>query len=136
MSAALFPRHFVTGAFFVVLALAAGITTYQIRDRNQKIEVAGLLTRGEPALAPDVFRRYGCTGCHTIPRIPGADGKVGGPLVDMRERVYIAGVVNNDAEALVRWIVSPTSFDAKTAMPDTGISEVEARALAAYLYQQ
>jgi cytochrome c2 len=119
-----------------VLALAAGITNYQSRDRIQRTEVASLLARGDPALAPAIFRRYGCTGCHTISGIPGADGKVGGPLVDMRERVYIAGVTNNDAEALVQWIVSPSSFDAKTAMPDTGISEVEARDLAAYLYQQ
>lgn len=118
------------------LGLSAGIITYQVKDRDQKRAVASLLARGDPARAPGIFRRYGCTGCHTIPGIAGADGKVGGPLVNMRERVYIAGVANNDADALVHWIVSPSAFDAKTAMPDTGISEAEARDLAAYLYQQ
>jgi cytochrome c len=54
----------------------------------------------------------------------------------MRERVYIAGIANNDAEALVHWIVSPSALDPKTAMPDTGVSEAEARDLVAYLYQQ
>ncbi|MFP3546999.1 cytochrome C [Rhizobium sp. SIMBA_035] len=136
MNAQGFPLKVGVLMLITTLGLAAGITTYQTRDRNQKTELASLLARGDPALAPDIFRRYGCTGCHTIPGIPGADGKVGGPLVDMRERVYIAGVANNDAQALVHWIVSPSAFDAKTAMPDTGISEAEARDLAAYLYKQ
>jgi cytochrome c len=126
------------GVLFLVttFGLASGILTYQIRDRKQRTEVAGSLARGDPARAPEIFRRYGCSGCHTIPGIAGADGEVGAPLVNMRERVYIAGVTNNNAEALVRWIVSPSTFDRKTAMPETGISEAEARDLAAYLYQR
>jgi cytochrome c len=80
------------------------------------------------------MRRYGCTGCHTIPGIAGADGQVGGSLAEIRERVYIGGVANNSADNLVRWIVSPQSFSPHSAMPATGISEAEARDVAAYLY--
>ena len=136
MSGEGFPIKVGVLSLITTLGLAAGVLTYQVRDRNQRTEVAGLLASGDPARAPDIFRRYGCTGCHTIPGIAGADGKVGGPLVNMRERVYIAGVANNDAEALVDWIVSPTAFDPKTAMPETGISDAEARDLVAFLYQQ
>jgi cytochrome c len=136
MSGEGFPIKIVVLLLVTMLGLAAGALTYQVRDRNQRTEVASLLARGDPARAPEIFRRYGCTGCHTIPGIAGANGKVGGPLVDIRERVYVAGVANNDAEALVHWIVAPSAFDAKTAMPDTGISEVEARDLVAYLYGQ
>jgi cytochrome c1 len=92
------------------------------------------LTGGDPARAPALFRRYGCSGCHTIPGIPGADGQTGAPLTGLSKHVYIAGVLENRSDNLIAWIVSPQSFSPQTAMPKTGISEQEARDLAAYLY--
>ena len=92
------------------------------------------MTGGDIARAPDLIRRYGCAGCHTIPGIPGGDGKVGGPLQDIRQRVYVGGVVTNSPDNLVRWIVSPQTFSPRSAMPATGITEAEARDVAAYLY--
>ena len=82
------------------------------------------------------MRRYGCAGCHTIPGIPGGDGQVGGSLAGLSHRVYIAGVVTNSPDNLVGWIVAPQAFSPRTAMPATGISEAEARDVAAYLYAQ
>ncbi|MET3859073.1 c-type cytochrome [Rhizobium sp. OAE497] len=87
-------------------------------------------------MAPSLFRKFGCAGCHTIPGVPGADGKVGSALSDMRRRVYVAGVLNNTPENLASWIVSPPTFSPRTAMPVTGISERQARDLVAYLYSQ
>lgn len=103
-------------------------------DGRQRIAVARALTRGEPSRALPIMRRFGCAGCHTIPGVPGADGQVGGSLADLRKRVYIAGAVNNSADNLVRWIVSPQAFAPHTAMPAPGLSEQEARDVAAYLY--
>jgi len=120
----------------VLALLFAGVGTYLAKDRVQRREVAVAMTGGDPSLAPAIFRRYGCGGCHTIAGIPGADGKVGGPLTSLRERVYIGGVVNNTPDNLIQWIVLPQRFSPKTAMPATGISETDARHLAAYLYAQ
>jgi cytochrome c2 len=131
-----FPERAVWVMAAVALMLAAGVTAERIKNRVESDNVAALLSKGDSSRAPELFRRYGCAGCHQIPGIPGADGKVGGPLTDLRERVYIAGVANNTSETLVQWIVSPSAFDTKTAMPDTGISEAEARDLVAYLYAQ
>jgi cytochrome c len=78
--------------------------------------------------------RFGCAGCHTIPGLPGARGQVAAPLEDLRNRVYLAGVVRNTADNLVQWIVDPSSLSPRTAMPVTGISRREAADLAAYLY--
>ena len=117
-------------AAILVGALGIEITSSQ----RQRWEVARVLSHGDSTVAPAIMRRYGCAGCHTIPSVPGAEGKVGGPLVDIRERVYIAGVANNTADNLVRWIVSPQSLSPHSAMPATGISEAEARDVAAYLY--
>jgi cytochrome c2 len=94
------------------------------------------MTGGNPARAPAAIRRYGCAGCHTIPGIPGGDGQVGGPLADIVHRVYVGGVVTNSPDNLVKWIVSPQAFSPRSAMPATGISEAEARDVAAYLYSR
>jgi cytochrome c len=44
--------------------------------------------------------------------------------------------VLNSPDNLTRWMVSPQTFSPRSAMPATGISEAEARDVAAYLYAQ
>ncbi|WP_187331735.1 c-type cytochrome [Rhizobium etli] len=118
-----------------MMSLTAALALADVyRQRSEKRAAAVAMTKGDPDRAPAIFRRYGCAGCHTIPGIAGADGKVGGDLSALRERVYIAGVLNNSADNLVGWIVMPQAHSPKTAMPATGISDQEARDLAAYLY--
>jgi cytochrome c1 len=99
-------------------------------------QIALALTGGDASRAPPLLRRYGCAGCHNIPGIPGADGLVGPPLGDLRQRVFIAGKLPNTADNLVKWIVAPTSIHPASAMPNTGVSESEARDIAAYLYRR
>lgn len=123
-------------AVCLVTASAAFVTANVARDNHTRAATAKTMTGGDPDHAPAIFRRYGCSGCHTIPGIPGADGRAGGPLAGLSKRVYIAGVLENSSDNLVAWIVSPRSFSPRTAMPATGISEQEARDLAAYLYAQ
>jgi cytochrome c2 len=121
----------------VVVALTAVVTsTMAWSSRQQNERIARAMTGGDPGNAPSIMRRYGCAGCHTIAGVPGADGQVGPPLTGLRQRVYIGGVANNAPDNLVQWIVSPPAFSPRTAMPVTGISEAEARDVAAYLYSQ
>ena len=68
------------------------------------------MTRGNPDRAPDLVRRYGCGGCHSIAGVPGADGKVGPALEGLRARVFIAGRVRNSADDLIGWIVAPQDY--------------------------
>jgi cytochrome c1 len=112
----------------------AGTAAVLVSGQQQQSEVALALTGGDATRAPPLLRRYGCSGCHMIPGIPGADGHVGAPLQNMRSRVYVGGVLPNNADNLVKWIVSPTTFNPKSAMPRTGVSESQARDIAAYLY--
>ncbi|MBB3593094.1 mono/diheme cytochrome c family protein [Rhizobium sp. BK529] len=121
---------------FVLALTFIGFAADRVRDKEKRQAVAIAMTSGDPSRAPAIFRRYGCGGCHVIPGIPGADGKVGGPLIDLRQRLYIGGVASNTSENLVQWIVFPQRFSANSGMPATGISEAEARDLAAYLYAQ
>ena len=77
---------------------------------------------------------YGCGSCHVIPGIPGARGVVGPPLTDFGRRVYIVGSLPNMPDNLVRWLRDPPAIEPNTAMPDLGVSQREARDIAAYLY--
>ena len=130
------PGRAASAAVLVVVASAAFVTTTFVRDKHTKASIARMMTGGDPGRAPAIFRRYGCAGCHTISGIPGADGQTGAPLTELSKRVYIAGVLENRPDNLVAWIVSPQRFSPQTAMPQSGISEQEARDLAAYLYAQ
>jgi cytochrome c1 len=120
------------GAILVVLTTTI-VATMPVQQRES---VAVALVGSDPSRAPALMRRFGCSGCHTISGISGADGVVGGPLDDLRRRVFIAGVLPNNADNLVRWIYDPPAVNPRTAMPATGISADEARAVAAYLYSR
>jgi cytochrome c1 len=121
-------------AAIVSLTFAAFFATNALREQRTKIEVAKAMTGGDPSLAPALFHRFGCSGCHTIAGIPGANGQTGAPLIDFAERKYIAGVLENNSDNLVQWIMSPRKFNPQTAMPDPGLTQAEAKDLAAFLY--
>ena len=77
---------------------------------------------------------YRCGECHTIPGVHDAKGVFGPPLVSLSRRTYIAGNFPNTPDNLVHWVMSPKSMKPKTAMPELGLSESQARDVAAYLY--
>jgi cytochrome c2 len=77
---------------------------------------------------------YGCPTCHVIPGVRGATGKVGPPLTGVADRVYLAGRVANEPQNMIDWIRNPQKIDPQTAMPNTGVTERDARDIAAYLY--
>jgi cytochrome c len=79
---------------------------------------------------------YGCGSCHSIPGVPGADAMAAPPLRRFYERTYIAGRLPNTEDNLVKWIQNPQQIDPGNAMPNLGVKEQEARAMAAYLYHQ
>lgn len=123
-----------TAAAGCLLALAAGTGVNLWRSAADRQAESKALTGGNAAHAPLLLRRYGCAGCHDIPGVPGADGKVGGSLANLRARIYIAGVTTNTPEHLTAWIVNPQAFSPRSAMPATGITPGEARDVTAYLY--
>lgn len=93
-----------------------------------------MITGGDPARGRALVATYGCGFCHTVPGVRRAVGRVGPPLIGFASRVYIAGVLANEPRNLVRWLQDPPSVDPQTAMPDLGVSDTDARDLAAYLY--
>lgn len=79
--------------------------------------------------------RHGCGACHLIPGVRTARGIVGPSLTDFARRPYIAGVLLHDTLNLLRWLQDPPGVVPGTVMPRLGVSEGEARDIAAYLYR-
>jgi cytochrome c2 len=77
---------------------------------------------------------HGCGACHVVPGIRSAAGRVGPKLEDFRNQIYIGGVLANEPDNLIRWIQDPPRYSPETAMPNLGVSEHDARDIAAYLY--
>lgn len=95
---------------------------------------AAQLTGGDPEHGVEVIGRYGCTACHTIPGIRGANAAVGPPLTRIASRMYLAGQIQNTPANMVRWIQHPREVERGTAMPEMGVTDADARDIAAYLY--
>jgi mono/diheme cytochrome c family protein len=86
-------------------------------------------TRGKTAII-----QYACLTCHRVPGLVGPNAPVGPPLDEIATREYIAGVLPNTWENMIRWLRDPQEVNPRSAMPDLGVSERDARDIAAYLY--
>lgn len=91
-------------------------------------------TGGDPERGEMAIRAFGCGACHEIAGIRGASGRVGPPLLAVKRQAYIAGLMPNTRENLAAWLQNPPAIAPDTAMPDLGITPVQARDIAAYLY--
>ena len=118
------------GAAVLALALVAGCTGGNATGVTYTVRTGGLPQRGH-----NIIMEKDCGSCHTIPGVSGAKGVVGPPLFFFGRRTFIAGQLPNTPANLVRWIRSPQSVEADTAMPNLGLTDHEARDVAAYLYQ-
>lgn len=97
-------------------------------------DAAALTQGGDASRGRELIRSYGCGACHTIPHVPGAVATVGPNLDGIAARAYIAGVVPNQPENMMQWIMNPSAIDSKTAMPNLHVTAADARDIAAYLY--
>lgn len=94
------------------------------------------LTGGNPRVGQQLIEKYGCAACHQIKGVPHSESKVGPSLKEIRDSSYVGGVMPNSADNLMKWIMHPRALSPNTAMPELGVTEPEARDIAAYLYSQ
>ena len=83
--------------------------------------------------ASDLIVANGCSTCHSIPGIAGARGNVGPPLDHIGTRVFIAGMLRNTPENMVRWLKNPQAVIPGNAMPNMNLNDAQARDITAYL---
>ncbi len=70
----------------------------------------------------------------SYPASPALAGWLARHLQVSRTAPYIAGVLSNVPSNMVDWIMNPQAFVPGNAMPIMGVSEEDARDMAAYLY--
>jgi cytochrome c1 len=116
-------------------ALVLGVIFLNLTTGCDSDTAATSKTRGgDPERGKQAIAYHGCGSCHTIPGVRGADALVGPSLERVGGRAYIGGVLQNNPDNLVRWIVDPPAVDPQTAMPNIHVSEADARDIAGYLY--
>jgi cytochrome c len=91
-------------------------------------------TGGDPARGIAAMDKYGCNGCHIIPGVPGATSTIGPSLEKIASRTFLGGQIQNTPENMLRWIQQPQEIDPGTAMPNLGVTDADARDIAAHLY--
>ena len=107
-------RRGIAGVALIgLLAAASGAACARLDAQGREAVVATGRT---------LFNEKGCYGCHTI-------DATGTPIAPDLSR---AGTRRSEA-TLARWLRDPSTQEATSHMPNLGLSETEAGALAAYL---
>jgi cytochrome c2 len=83
----------------------------------------------------DLIVANGCGACHSIPGIAGARGNVGPPLDRIGTRVFIAGMLRNTPDNMMRWLKNPQAVIPGNAMPNMNLNDAQARDITAYLIE-
>ena len=131
------PRLATAVGTVVVAVLSIGVfAANQVVDRQRVRAHAAAITGGDPGRGSAAMARRGCGGCHEIPGVANAQGKVGASLAGWSGRVYVDGRLPNTPDNVESWIRDPRAIDPQTAMPPTGVTAAEARDIAAYLYAE
>src|SRR5207245_9796360 len=87
---------------------------------------------GPAAEGQAIYARLACVGCHTIQGVSG--GATGPDLTHVGSRRTIAaGLLPNTPENLAAWLRAPERIKPGVKMPNHGLGEADARALATYL---
>jgi cytochrome c1 len=98
-----------------------------------RVEAGVALEKPSAKRGAQAINQYACVTCHEIPGIVGANAPVGPSLAGVASRVMLGGVLPNSPDNLVLWLRFPQKAAPRTAMPDLGVSEQDARDIAAYL---
>lgn len=110
-------------AALLLFAGAIGGLAYAMQhDASQHVAPPGYL--GDPERGRARFSAYGCPACHDLSAPP---------LQHIGAQPYIAGHFPNTQIDMIEWIRFPREHKPGTAMPDLGVSERDARDIAAYL---
>ncbi len=115
-----------------IFLFASTIALIACRDHASKWSAA--LTSGDASRGKIALTTYGCIACHTVPGIPGSNVLTAPPLIGISQRTHLAGMLENTPENLERWIQHPRQINPRTAMPEQGVTDQDARDIAAYLY--
>jgi cytochrome c oxidase subunit 2 len=111
----------------VVVQPAGEFERWVATQRAPAAEAVGPAAEGQ-----QVYARSACVGCHTVRGL--SAGVVGPDLTHFGSRRTVgAGLLPATPENVAAWVRDPAALKPGVKMPALGLSEAEARAVAAYL---
>lgn len=113
-----------------LLALTGLAACGETQSAPSPLTIAG----GDAKQGLRLIQAYGCGTCHVIEGVRGARGKVGPRLESYAQQHLLAGFMPNIPSNLIAWLMDPVALKPQTGMPSQGVTEAEARHIAAYLY--
>jgi len=114
-------------ALRVIVQSPADFERWVTRQKTAPPEPTGLAAEGKA-----VFARSACVGCHTIDGV--SAGTVGPNLTHFGARTTLAaGMWPNTPDNVAAWVKTPQRLKPGVKMPDLGITDEQAKAVAAYL---
>jgi len=129
-------RRVALGLAALVAASTLGAAACEAPERARDGGAAAAAAAGgDPARGRQALLVYGCPVCHRIPGVPSASSRVGPPLEDLASRTFLAGHLPHTPENLRRWIQHPQAIAPGSAMPEMGVTDADARDIAAYLLE-
>jgi len=115
----------------LIVPLLAGLSACgEAQDQASIPAISG----GDPERGHGLIQAYGCGTCHMVEGVRGARGQVGPRLEDYAQQHLLAGFLPNTPSNLIAWLMDPVALKPRTGMPSQGVTEEEARHIAAYLY--
>jgi cytochrome c oxidase subunit 2 len=118
---------------------APGAGTERVQTTSQGAmlqQQSSTAARQDPqyAAGEKLFTSKGCVACHSLQAVDAPKGMVGPNLANVGARSYIAaGALKNTDANLARWIRDPQGIKKGVLMPNLGLSQSEAQALATFL---
>jgi cytochrome c len=98
-------------------------------ERRAAAMTGGDVSRGRAAIS-----KYGCAGCHSFTCFDNAGSSVGTTLDRIASSTLLGRQLPNTPENIMKWLQDPQQIDPKSPMPDMGVTDGDARDIAAFLY--
>jgi cytochrome c oxidase subunit 2 len=111
----------------VIVEPAAEFERWITRQKTAPAEPTGLAAEGKA-----IFARSACVGCHTIDGV--STGVLAPNLTHFGARTMLAaGMWPNTPDNVAAWVKAPQRLKPGVKMPDLGLTDEQAKAVAAYL---
>src|SRR5207237_997515 len=111
----------------VIVQPAAEFDAWVARQKAAPAEPSGLAAEGKA-----IFAKSACVGCHTIEGV--SAGMLGPNLTHFGGRTMLAaGMWPNTPDNVAAWVREPQRLKPGAKMPELGLTDAQANAVAAYL---
>jgi cytochrome c oxidase subunit II len=123
------------GAAHAFMGMRVVVDTAENFERWVAAQQAPAVEPSEAAAAGrDLYARLACVGCHTIRGV--STGVLGPDLTHFGSRRTVgAGMWPNTVDNVVAWLKDPPALKPGVKMPDLGLTDEQARAIATYLLE-